>query len=333
MTISRLGRHALTSCVAIALLAGCGGSQPPIGAPGAMAQRPAVALPVHGRYDAKSADLLYSSAPDQGQVLIFSYPAGKLLHTLSGFNTPAGLCSDNSGNVFIVDLGAQDIIEYAHGGTKPVATLDDSGNDPNACYVDPMTGDLAVAGGGIHENANIAVFANAQGKPKVYTDGFLSLLASCTYDADGNLFAGGYAEGSGHAVGALVELPANGEQLTPLSVNTTLGAGGAVQWDGKYLAVGSPRGTGQGLHGPATIYQFSISGSTATVVNTIQLSTGKGDKNAGAVEFWIQNGYIVSPKTHRSGIARWSYPAGGDPVKSYPTNGTQLGVTISRGAV
>jgi hypothetical protein len=32
------GRHALISCVAAAMLAGCGGSQPPIGAPGAMQQ-------------------------------------------------------------------------------------------------------------------------------------------------------------------------------------------------------------------------------------------------------------------------------------------------------
>ncbi|MFY9719063.1 MAG: hypothetical protein WAK16_05400 [Candidatus Cybelea sp.] len=33
-----LGPTALNICVATALLAGCGGSQPPIGAPGAMPQ-------------------------------------------------------------------------------------------------------------------------------------------------------------------------------------------------------------------------------------------------------------------------------------------------------
>jgi|HubBroStandDraft_4_1064222.scaffolds.fasta_scaffold00010_61 hypothetical protein len=32
------GRYALTGCVAAAMLAGCGESQPPIGAPGTMAQ-------------------------------------------------------------------------------------------------------------------------------------------------------------------------------------------------------------------------------------------------------------------------------------------------------
>jgi hypothetical protein len=34
-----LGRYALSSCAAAALLAGCGGSQPPIGAPGTMPQK------------------------------------------------------------------------------------------------------------------------------------------------------------------------------------------------------------------------------------------------------------------------------------------------------
>jgi hypothetical protein len=38
MTGLGLGRSALCSCVAAAMLAGCGGSQPPISAPGAMQQ-------------------------------------------------------------------------------------------------------------------------------------------------------------------------------------------------------------------------------------------------------------------------------------------------------
>jgi hypothetical protein len=41
--VSDLSRFALSSCVAAAMLAGCGGSQPPIGAPGAMAQTSATA--------------------------------------------------------------------------------------------------------------------------------------------------------------------------------------------------------------------------------------------------------------------------------------------------
>ena len=38
---SNLRRYLLGFCAAAAMLAGCGGSQPPIGAPGAMPQSPA----------------------------------------------------------------------------------------------------------------------------------------------------------------------------------------------------------------------------------------------------------------------------------------------------
>ncbi len=38
MTSRELSRFALVVCLAAAMLAGCGGSQPPIGAPGAMPQ-------------------------------------------------------------------------------------------------------------------------------------------------------------------------------------------------------------------------------------------------------------------------------------------------------
>ena len=41
-----ISHYAISSCVAAALLAGCGGSQPPIGVPGAMPQTP---LTTHGK--------------------------------------------------------------------------------------------------------------------------------------------------------------------------------------------------------------------------------------------------------------------------------------------
>jgi hypothetical protein len=312
-------RYAVSAMAA--LLASCSSYGSPI-SPSASLATSARSLP------GKTGDLLYASTLD-GNVLVFTYPKGTLVHTLTGFSNPIGLCSDDKGNVFVVDLGGQDIVEFVHGGTKPVATLDDSGHDPVGCFVDPSTGNLAVSGGGIHSNANVAIFSNEQGKPTVYKDTFLSVFNWCTYDDQGDLFAEGYATGNENPNGTIVELPAGSDQLTTLSLNQEIGAGGAVQWDGKYLAVGSPRGTGRGMHGPATIYQFQISGSDAAVVNTIELTTGKGNKNAGGVEFWIQNGYIISPKNHRGGIGRWKYPAGGNPVKTYPTDGTHLGLTIS----
>ena len=66
MRVLGSSRYALTSCVAAAMLTGCGGSQPPIGAPGAMPQTSAIATHAdRGKSwmlpEAKSQDLLYVS--------------------------------------------------------------------------------------------------------------------------------------------------------------------------------------------------------------------------------------------------------------------------------
>ena len=46
----RISSYAFSSCAAAAMLVGCGGSQPPIGAPGAMPQSNAIARPVSSAY-------------------------------------------------------------------------------------------------------------------------------------------------------------------------------------------------------------------------------------------------------------------------------------------
>ena len=108
MKASDFGRYALFGSVGAALLAGCGGSQPPIGAPGPMPQRPAIGTHV-GRSgswmlpQATSEDLLYISTlgPD---VYVYSYPAGKLVGTLNcNFSFTVEECSDTDGNVFITN--------------------------------------------------------------------------------------------------------------------------------------------------------------------------------------------------------------------------------------
>jgi hypothetical protein len=79
MNLSDVGRYILGCCV-VAALVGCGGSQPPIGAPGAMPQGYAVATHAdRGKSwmlsEAKSEDLLYVSAY-VNHVYVYSYPKG-----------------------------------------------------------------------------------------------------------------------------------------------------------------------------------------------------------------------------------------------------------------
>jgi hypothetical protein len=107
MRISTVG-HELRIGAAAVLLTGCGGSQPPIGAPGAMLQSHAIAThaPRGGSWmlpEAKSEDLLYVS--EVGTVTVYSYPQGKLEGKLRGFFDATGECVDAKGDVYIADNG------------------------------------------------------------------------------------------------------------------------------------------------------------------------------------------------------------------------------------
>jgi hypothetical protein len=167
MTPSDFSRFALVWAV-VALLAGCGGSQPPIGAPRAMPQ--SSAHKAAGSYSA----LLYvaSGAYDTGDM--YTFPAGKHVGkiTLPGVDSAYGMCSDSGGDVFITTIPPQpapgSIYEYSYGGTTPIATLADD-DLPYGCSWDPTTGNLAVANlfppGGESFNGNVAIYPQAQMLP------------------------------------------------------------------------------------------------------------------------------------------------------------------------
>jgi hypothetical protein len=85
----RFNRCTFTLGIAAATFAGCGASQPPIGAPGAIPQQSAIAAHAErGKSwmlpEAKTEDLLYVSSNDQGAVYVYTYPEGKIVGTLSG---------------------------------------------------------------------------------------------------------------------------------------------------------------------------------------------------------------------------------------------------------
>jgi hypothetical protein len=274
-----------------------------------------------------SNDLLYVASPTHG-VSFFTYPKGKYVGLLSGPSVPLGLCSDRSGNVFVVDNGAETILEYAHGGTSPIATLGDYGNDPNGCAVDPKTNDLAVVGGGNDVQGNIAIYKAEQGSPSLYYDRFdEGPYAWCTYDNHSNLFVND-GDGSGSGFG-LIELPDGSSSFLEFSLS--IRGGGSIQWDGQYLAIASPKGNRTGTKGPLIIYRVQISGSKATIKSRIILSTGKRNRNPGyAVQFWIEGNKISSSKTVQGNLGIWRYPGGGEPIRNIKDADELLtGVTVS----
>src|SRR5579862_4518556 len=102
IAMSKLTRFALTIGAA-ALFAGCGGSHPLIGAPGAMPQSRAVATQAkHGGSwilsEAISGNLIYAVG-GCGGICIISYPKGKLDGAIPGYigHYFEATCSDANG--------------------------------------------------------------------------------------------------------------------------------------------------------------------------------------------------------------------------------------------
>ncbi len=117
-------------------------------------------------------DLLYVSNFNTETVLVYSYPDGNKMGTLTGFAQPDGLCSDKKGDVWIVNnedsQSGLDIVEYTHGGKKPIAKLSD-GYILIGCSIDPTTGNLAVTNTETISfgPGSIAIFAHAKGTPAI----------------------------------------------------------------------------------------------------------------------------------------------------------------------
>jgi hypothetical protein len=321
-----LGTYALTVGVAVALLAGCSGSQPPIGAPGAIPQTSAIATHAHRGTswmlrEATGETLLYASS-DFGTVSVFGYPKGNLVGVLSGFDLADGECVDKAGNVFIADTGASDVVEYAHGGTNPINTLTDPGHEPFSCAIDAATGNLAVTN---FDGGSVAIYSNGAGTPTIYSLPGVAVMF-CGYDNDGNLFVDGRVTESHFA---LYELPHGSG--TPTNINTNLNISpGPIQWDGKHLALG------YGQNNNSVIYQISVSGSSATVVGSTSLNgPGKFDILNGG-EWWIYGDRVLVPYRKHGlkfdYIGFWRYPQGGRAFKKIHVIDKEkflVGVTVS----
>lgn len=303
----RFGCHAFASCVAAAILAACAGSQSPIGAPGAVSKRPAIAAHAErgGSWvlaGAKSEDLIYAIG-GCGSVCVLSFPKAKLVGSLD-VPDANGACSDASGNVYIVS--EPDVFEYPHGGTNPIRTLT---LPPDAmaqsCAVDPTTGDVAVTGDLVY--GDVAVFTPGSDAPTAYTVSDGAMWSG--YDNEGNLFVDGYEPGSKSI--ALSELTQDASQFISISTNGLTARAGEVQWDGQYLTV-----EGVDDDGSVQVYRLSVHGYTATLIGTTATTT-HGER--AALASWIEGNHIFvpygthGPRTNKLGV--WNYPAGGKPIR------------------
>jgi hypothetical protein len=335
---------------AAAILAGCAGpnasSIAPAGSNGVgMAQtttgqrsyfagaRPLANAPAHARRfkqwmepAAKNDRLLYVSDFYANVVQVYRYPAHGSpppVGTLTGLTNPQGMCVDKAQNVYIATTGTAQILEYAHGGTTPIATYEDPNEFPVGCAVNPTNHDVA-AGNifGTSGNGSVTVFH--KGTATTYSDPNVAEMFFPAFDPRGNLFIGGLSSSGSVQID---ELPAGGSALTELTLKgTTLPWPGPIQWDGTFLAVG-----GQATSGSLTIYRTKLSHKTLTVEQSVELG------GVGVAEWYIKSGAkgVVGADPLGLSVNTWPYPAGGpyEPRKHLILTGAAepIGTVISVG--
>ncbi len=290
MDTSLLGRFALSASAAVACLAGCAGPQ---------VQGPIAAVPlsqnIHAsmQSQAKSGTLLYVSWA--GGVNVYTYPSGQIVTTLTGFESPAGLCSDKAGNVFVDDTMGSVVYEFAHGGTQPIATLVSYTDafTPIGCTVDPTTNNLAVTNDGTNQ---VFVFQNESGTPEMYNNPYALGYYGCTYDGSGNLFMRG-------TTSHIAELPKGSSTFENLKLSGNIQDLVGFAWDGKYLSIDS--------NNPSNVnYRVRVKGTKATIVRKASLGGAEF-----VFQFTIYNNQLIGPDEEAGKVSFWKYPNIGNPVK------------------
>jgi hypothetical protein len=309
-----LGRYAVSLGVAAALLGGCGGSQSSLGALDSRPESYAIAAqPRQTRTwmlpEAKGENLLYVT---DSAIDVFSYPSGTPVGSIAD-PFAHSVCSDQRGNIFVVDPSYARVTEYSHGALIPIAILRVN-SEPVYCAVDPNTNSLAVTTGGTKSFSTVAIFTNEKGHPKYYNyDKYGGFLEQCSFDNHSNLLM--RAEGGQHG---LAELPKGAQAVESITLKGTYKGTelSAVQWDGKYLTIADE---GYDLE---TIDRLVVKGATAKIVGQTIL------KQAATAQTAFYRGNVIAGAYANTGV--WKYPSGGSPIKTI--YGTSGGLALSLAA-
>jgi len=302
---------------------GCGGASASLGA------QPPLQMTAARRVDrgeswmargAGAQSLLYLSGYADGTVRVYTFPAGSVAGSLTGFAGPAGLCSDAAGDVWIVNSPTSALVEYPHGGTTRIDTRHDfRAVSLMGCSVDPISGDLAVTDlGNASVAGHVSVYAKGARTPTRYYGSNLRYVYYCGYDASGNLFVDAL-DPSGNT--RLVEIARGSKSLTAINLSIAVNFPGGVQWDGKYVTVGDQEYNHQ--HQSA-IYQVAISGSNGKVVGVTKL-----DSSCDVLQYWIADARVVAPDACLGTVKIYPYPAGGVAMKRVATLEYPVGAAVS----
>jgi hypothetical protein len=197
-----LARTVVVVVCAAAMLAGCGGSQPPIGAPGAMpqtaaqqslsAQRIAIAAQGSGgspeykftgplvyvtNYTSNNLTVYHARAKNPAPIAVISDSLG----------APSGDCLDSHGTLYVANQPASNsgwISEYSLGKTTTSRIITTGINTPSFCAIDG-NGNLWVTNIG---GPNVTEYLYGSKKPHAVISKGLAFPVGIAIDHSGNLY-------------------------------------------------------------------------------------------------------------------------------------------------
>jgi len=266
--------------------------------------------------------LLFVSDPHVNEIAVFSLPDLTIVKVpIKGLDQPHGLCSDDSGNIWVANTTAQRMKLYSRAG-KLITKLKDPDGYPFACSVDP---NLAVANiyNKVHDMSGpgeTEIYINSAGIPTSYDPPTVYSVHGVAYDPVGDVYIDGLTK-AGTFV--LAVLRAGSKAVQQISITgPVIHYPGMVQWDedDHYLAVGDRR-----CDTPRTtcIYHVKISGLTGTIIGKTTFKAHNGhvicDMAQGVIatqgpKFLAGGDDESSCRYAKSSVDRWAYPAGGLPT-------------------
>jgi hypothetical protein len=267
---------------------------------------------------AKSKSYEYIFNSYQSYASIFDYPKNtKMIGQINGAGGQG--CTNvlyGYGKKIFWNAGrTNDVMTEYQVPSKQIKTLPIGYDYTSSCAMN-TNGDLAVGiilSDSLGAGGQQVIFKNATGKGKVYsTPLYKAFFAG--YDTKGNLFADGQNESYGFQ---FVELP-KGKKAVTITTSNAPEFPGSVQWDGKYITVFD--------QDTSELYQYTISGTKATLKNTVSFS-GASD----CAQTWIVPGLLYCADAGNDYGLVFKYPAGGSPVATFTGSFDEpLGVTAAQ---